>query len=121
MNRNTDTTVAWIKKIPVETRRALQAYRDHGDRPGGFVSAVLENDAHKAILSADTRNYAALREIVWFVRRFLPSESFGDSVKFEQWIYYDGLNKFDDDQKVIWYNRRLANLRELGIEDEVEL
>lgn len=55
----------------------LERYRDHGIKPGGFLSAVLENDLYMALARADDWNRDNLGQIVKWVHWSLPAHIWG--------------------------------------------
>ncbi len=57
-----------------------------GIRPGGFLSAVLENDLFESMKRADAENFAALRELMIFVHQELPAPCWGSRKKVAKWI-----------------------------------
>jgi len=65
-------------KIPEHTFSALYRWFRHGYQPGGFLTAVLDNDAWQAAALADPRNREALAYIILFARK---AETFH-----KQWI-----------------------------------
>jgi hypothetical protein len=52
-----------------------------GIMPGGFLTAVLENNLSEAFGRADMHNSRILKEIVGYVYNRLPSKSWGSREK----------------------------------------
>lgn len=65
------------RPIKIDTKESLIRYRDHGIEPGGFLSAVLENDLMGALGRADSYNRATIFQITQFVYNDMPSISWG--------------------------------------------
>ena len=63
--------------VPSHTQHALRQYVENGLAPGGFLTAVLENDLMGAIGRADSQNIAALKEIAQFIYNRVPSVAHG--------------------------------------------
>ncbi len=57
-----------------------------GIRPGGFLTAVLENNLLESMKYADVENFAALREVVTFCHQELPAPCWGSRKKVNAWI-----------------------------------
>lgn len=71
---------------------ALQRYVDHGIHPGGFLTAVLENNLSEAVLRADNLNIKILPEIVGYVDWEIPSACWGSRERVEDWLNRDREN-----------------------------
>jgi hypothetical protein len=71
--------------IPQHLLNSLERYLNHGIMPGGFLTAVLENNLCEAFGRADIHNSAILKEIVGYVYNHLPSESWGSREKVREW------------------------------------
>lgn len=78
------------KKIPAHTLEALEAYVNHGCPPGGFVSAVLQNDLMNAFSLADSANQAAMKEIVEYLYNHVPVAAIGHPANIKRWIALGG-------------------------------
>ena len=66
--------------------QALRAYADHGVEPGGFLTAVLENNLMEAVSRADNYNVRGLYEICCYVYNRLPSNCHGSPERVQQWF-----------------------------------
>lgn len=67
--------------IDENIRGALDRYINHRIHPGGFLTAVLENNLMEAIGRADRVNRINLHEICKYIYNNLPSESWGSREK----------------------------------------
>ena len=63
--------------IPVSTIEAIINYIQNGYIPGGFVTAVLQNNLKEAIGRADQFNQQCLRDIVMFICWEIPANTHG--------------------------------------------
>lgn len=73
-------------RIPPHIRTSLDDYMDKRWQPGGFVTAVLENDLKGAFGRADHLSMAAMPAIVAYVYWKLPSISQGSPEKVKTWL-----------------------------------
>ena len=64
---------------------SIMRHVEHGVDPGGFVTAVLENDLSQAFARADDDNRRDMFEIVTFVYNKIPSPSWGSPEKVKAW------------------------------------
>jgi hypothetical protein len=73
--------------LPTELREGLRRYADERLKPGGLLTAVLENDLARAVvvlhpsLGVDT-----LRDLVWYVSMEIPAASHGSSAAVSAWL-----------------------------------
>jgi len=72
-----------------DIKEALNLYVVHHIQPGGFLTAVLENDLREAVGRADGRNILILKEIVQYVHCELPGSCWGSVDKVTQWLKGD--------------------------------
>jgi hypothetical protein len=72
-------------KIPEQTMWSLARYVVLAAPPGGFVTAVLENDLRNAVARADEQNFAALAQIADCVYNLLPGNCHGDAKAIARW------------------------------------
>lgn len=70
---------------------SVRRYVENGYRPGGFLTAVLENSLSDAVFRADNRNKELLEDWVNFVYWELPSSCWGSPEKVQEWIESGGL------------------------------
>lgn len=68
------------------TLEDLIAYRDHGQPPGDFINAVLENNLIEAFRCADAENTEDMHEIVSFVYNEMPCGCYGSAEAIKKWI-----------------------------------
>jgi hypothetical protein len=59
--------------IPEHTFETLRRYVDEGLEPGGFLTAVLENDLFSAFARADAENTDAMKNIVMHIYNNEPA------------------------------------------------
>ncbi len=85
-DRLRDETDSLIAGIPVPILEGLREYGLQHVRAGGFLHAVLCNNLHEAICSADAGSLAAIRPIVLYVQNALPSICWGSQEKVEAWL-----------------------------------
>ncbi len=64
----------------------LCRYAVDGIRPGGFLSAMLENNLSETLRRADFETFAVLRELMTFVHQELPASCWGSPTKVAAWI-----------------------------------
>lgn len=70
---------------PVNIARSLALYAAEGRRPGGFGTAVLQNDYWRAARRADQENFEKLGQIMMFVVNCLPSSCWGSEQEVKEW------------------------------------
>lgn len=67
--------------IPKHLQEGILRYVEHGVRPGGFLTAVLNNDLQNAFARADPESRRSIAEILsWFQNNhpdLYGSENFG--------------------------------------------
>lgn len=64
----------------------LTRYKDHHIKPGGFLSAVLENNLYRAISQADESSVHSLPEILkWCTNNLVPN-SWGSPERVAKWV-----------------------------------
>ena len=64
----------------------MQRYLEHGIPPGGFLTAVLENDLFAAVSRADQQNLASLKDWVVFIYNEVPNSAHGSPEKVDKWV-----------------------------------
>ena len=73
--------------IPATLAAGLERYLRHGIVPGAFLHAVLRNDLHAAVRSADPDSLAALPDIVRYVYRDMtPASCCGSPEAVQRWV-----------------------------------
>jgi hypothetical protein len=68
------------------TKRTIDDYVQHGYPPGGFVTAVLENNLKEAFARADNNNAIDMHEIVAYCYNHIPSSAWGSPEKVSAWL-----------------------------------
>jgi hypothetical protein len=69
-----------------DIKNSLDLYINHKIKPGGFLTAVLENNLIAAVGQADEQNINRLREICAYVYNKIPFESWGSKVEVANWL-----------------------------------
>jgi hypothetical protein len=73
--------------IPDTLQPGLERYLKHRIRPGGFLSAILENDLAMAVLRADSpRNERAIADIVRFLNHEASASAWGSREAVDAWV-----------------------------------
>ena len=75
--------------LPENIKGAIDRYVEERIQPGGFTSAVLENNLAMAIGRADENSLKAIREIVGYVYNEIPSRAWGSQEKVQSWLAGD--------------------------------
>lgn len=65
---------------------AMERYLNNGIMPGGFLTAVLENNLVDAFCRADMENSANLKNIAGYVYNNIPSQAWGSKEKIGKWL-----------------------------------
>ena len=73
-------------KLLPEFRDSLRMYIEGGYPPGGFLTAVLQNDLSNAIGRADKVSLLWLPSIVRWIYNEAPSACWGSPEKVSAWI-----------------------------------
>lgn len=71
--------------IPMNIKKSIDDYVDHGHPIGGFLHAVLCNDLFEASMRADEESLACLADICRYVFNFTPSPCWGSAQKVDEW------------------------------------
>lgn len=80
--------------IPNDIKMSLNMYVYYGIMPGGFLTAVLENNLCEAFFRADSRNIKIIENIVKHIYHNIPSMCWGSKEKIKEWLeYLRGNNK----------------------------
>lgn len=72
--------------VPPHIMRGLDRYVQMRAQPGAFLTAVLENDLHSAVLYADEQALTNLHAVVIFVVNVLPVSIQGSPDKVNAWL-----------------------------------
>lgn len=69
-----------------EIKESLELYVKHKIKPGGFLTACLENNLSEAFGRADHINQARMFGIVQYMYNEIPSDCWGSPEKVEAWV-----------------------------------
>jgi hypothetical protein len=72
--------------VPRHFHDGLVQYVLHGRLPGGFLTAVLENDLVEACTRADDKNQSKLWNIVFFLYNYTPASCWHGPENVEAWV-----------------------------------
>ena len=72
--------------IPQDAIEALKRYVDKHIQPGGFLTAVLENDLTMAVGLADFHNIGIIPTYAYYVYNELPMKCWGSKEKVKEWL-----------------------------------
>ena len=72
--------------LPYHMQEGMRNYIEHGILPGGFLTAVLENDLMGAISKADDFNKRRLHDYGMFLYNEVPASCFGSPEAVQKWI-----------------------------------
>ena len=73
------------EQLPEKFRESMRRYIEEGYQPGGFLSAVIENDLSKALERADPESMLMLRDLCSWIFNRAPSKSWGSRIAMEKW------------------------------------
>ncbi len=73
-------------RIPENLHGGIMRYIVHGIKPGGFLSAVFENDLMEAFGRADTQSQACMHHIIGWVYNHCPRAAWGTPDAIERWM-----------------------------------
>jgi len=76
--------------IPERTLDGIKRYVEDRIPPGGFLTAMLENNLTESFGRADKENREALYEIVGYVYNKTPSVCWGSPEKVKKWLKREG-------------------------------
>ena len=65
---------------------SLDRYAERGILPGGFLTAVLENNLMEAVGRADMQNAVTLKDICTYVYNEMPAQCHGSPAKVDAWL-----------------------------------
>lgn len=85
------------EKCPEKFRGGIQRWVEEGIYPGGFLTAVLENDLMEAMVRADEDSVQQLHSLIGFFYNEMPARSYeqlwGSKEVCQK--YHDGMMKKD--------------------------
>jgi len=64
---------------------SLDRYLNHGIMPGGFLTAVLENNLSESFARADRTNSMLVKDIVQFLYNRFPMGAWGNPERVKNW------------------------------------
>lgn len=76
-------------EIPAHMVESLRGYVEHKWAPGGFLSAILENDFKAACGRADDDNLRALPAYAAYLVNEMPAISHGSRERVQAWLRGD--------------------------------
>lgn len=79
------------RPIPDHMQDGLTMYLLHGIHPGSFLEAVFCNQLAQAATQADDINQQSLLSYANFLEGTAPIDSWGDPLKFNNWINNAGI------------------------------
>jgi hypothetical protein len=82
-----------ISALPAHMHGAMLRWIEHGIYPGGFLTAVLENDLRAAVARADMVNATRLPDYVRYLYNDAPSGCWGSPAKVRAWHEQGGLKR----------------------------
>jgi len=78
--------------VPEHLRDGLALYIMHGYQPGGFLTAVLENDLFQAVNRGDDDSQAGLVGLVGYLYNEAPARCHGSPDRVTAWMQQGGLD-----------------------------
>jgi len=69
-----------------EIKDAIDRYANEHIAPGGFLTAVLENNLSEALGRADEGNLRDIHEIVKYIYWNIPAVCWGSPEKVKRWL-----------------------------------
>lgn len=72
--------------IPDRMMPSLKRYIEEKKAPGGFLTAVIQNDLSEACATADDENLRNLPAYAAYLYNFAPMDSWGSKEKMKAWI-----------------------------------
>ena len=89
--RNYDNYTFLGFHIPARMMPGIKRYVEDGVNPGGFLTAVIENDLSRAVGAADDENLSNIPAYIgWFYNQG-PTGCWGSKEKMKAWIKLGGM------------------------------
>jgi hypothetical protein len=82
-----------MSRIPEHMRGGMLRWIEHGIYPGGFLTAVLENDLVGAVSRADHINIHRIPDYVRYLFNDAPSDCWGGPDEVRAWHEQGGLKR----------------------------
>ena len=79
--------------IPSRILSALERYVREGIKPGGFLTAIIDNDLRMAITMADPEAERAIPAIVRVMAEYVPALAWGSPTIRELWSVRGGITR----------------------------
>ena len=73
-------------EAPVHILDSINAYVEHRRRPGGFLTAVLEDSLTGALRAADDASRRGLDDIMLYLWNEVPADCWGSPEKVAAWL-----------------------------------
>lgn len=73
-------------RIPSHLMGAIDRYIEHGLSPGGFLSAIIQNDLAGAFNRADSLSKEHIENIVTYFWNYVPDSCWGSPEAQRKWI-----------------------------------
>lgn len=73
-------------RLPAHMRDGAQRYVEDHIEPGGFMTAVLENNLTEAYNRADSTNLACMKDWVMWLYWDCPRNAWGSPAKVKAWL-----------------------------------
>ena len=88
-----------LDRLPSHMRDGLWRYLQHGIKPGGFATAVLENNLVEAYGRADETNAACMKDWAGWLYNNAPRGCWGDPGTVQEWMSHRGLSGLEEKMK----------------------
>jgi len=72
--------------IPERMMPGIKQYVEYGKEPGGFLSAIIQNNLSEAVGRADSENQKNIPAFVAYFYNKCPMGCWGSKEKMESWI-----------------------------------
>ena len=80
-----------LRLVPEPMRGGVIRYIAHGIIPGGFLTALLQNDLMAAVGKADATNQRCIVDWCTFLHNYAPQGCFGSPAAVRSWAERGGL------------------------------
>lgn len=77
--------------VPGHIMFSLKQYAFYGQQTGSCLLGILSNDIYNAVGRADNETAANLADIIKFIIRELPANSYGSKFNVDEWLASGGL------------------------------
>lgn len=78
-------------RLPEHMKHGAKLYIEKGIAPGGFLTAVLENNLKEAVTRADDTNFECIYDWVMWVIWDIPALAHGSKDAVDNWIKQGGM------------------------------